>query len=648
MKSVTTCKDSLNSRTLNANAVCATGNKYLVDSNQFACVMKMLNDVNARTKKPTVVPISTIEPKSHANKLVATPYKKRVASNSTIQKPQSYFRMLYEQTIGQFCDADLEVAFRKSTCFVRDLHGNDLLTDNHGSNIYTISLQESTSSNPHYLMAKAIPTQAWEDQASKGSKSSCDGCWVAKSWITCVNRNGNITLSEAHGVSLRITSDMRTVFDAPSGYVGLYTHSFFLVNIRLPLTKFFYELMIVSSLSTSSEGSLICFELFFYVQDSIIPAKYPQLLSEQNKLDLKSFKDKLPLNIEENPMNFIYIEDDEDLIFLRKEPSMGFGTGSPSVSVNIEPMKANEKPNIQPIKVTSDSGGSLKPKPHVKRKLASGSSTSRATHAKTSSSKDDVSFLIIFDDDEGLPDVLKLKDANACHLKISVVTPSVWKNHLDNYIDLELLDLYDRCYARQAVIDNVVNKRERTRDEECEGLWVKCEAAMTDFEKNHVVVAFREKISALSTEAKEHKLNLDRMMLESQKWAGYQQSLSTLESKVTALETRMAWLEAAKVDDMGSLVGKLVSSAIVYGRCRSFEQVIGMKEPFDLSKVKGCRSSYKKDHTQASNDLATTTFPCLDEFVVDPSVPIEALLSKKTLTFLRSAPSRTQVPLVSS
>nr|GFB52050.1 hypothetical protein [Tanacetum cinerariifolium] len=32
-------------------------------------------------------------------------------------------------SVGQFCDADLEVAFRKSTCFVRDLHGNDLLTE---------------------------------------------------------------------------------------------------------------------------------------------------------------------------------------------------------------------------------------------------------------------------------------------------------------------------------------------------------------------------------------------------------------------------------------------------------------------------------------------------------------------------------------
>ncbi|GKA08087.1 retrovirus-related pol polyprotein from transposon TNT 1-94 [Tanacetum coccineum] len=32
-------------------------------------------------------------------------------------------------SVGQFCDANLEVAFRKSTCYVRDLKGNDLLTD---------------------------------------------------------------------------------------------------------------------------------------------------------------------------------------------------------------------------------------------------------------------------------------------------------------------------------------------------------------------------------------------------------------------------------------------------------------------------------------------------------------------------------------
>nr|GEX15212.1 retrovirus-related Pol polyprotein from transposon TNT 1-94 [Tanacetum cinerariifolium] len=63
--------------------------------------------------------------------------------------------------VGQFCDADLEVAFGKSTCFVRDLQGNDLLTGNRRSDLYTISLQESTPSTPLCLMAKATPTRAW-------------------------------------------------------------------------------------------------------------------------------------------------------------------------------------------------------------------------------------------------------------------------------------------------------------------------------------------------------------------------------------------------------------------------------------------------------------------------------------------------------
>nr|GFB68494.1 hypothetical protein [Tanacetum cinerariifolium] len=49
----------------------------------------------------------------------------------------------------------------KSTCFVRDLQGNDLLIGNRGSDLYTISLQESTSSTLLCLMVKATPTQAW-------------------------------------------------------------------------------------------------------------------------------------------------------------------------------------------------------------------------------------------------------------------------------------------------------------------------------------------------------------------------------------------------------------------------------------------------------------------------------------------------------
>ncbi|GJV40710.1 retrovirus-related pol polyprotein from transposon TNT 1-94, partial [Tanacetum coccineum] len=63
--------------------------------------------------------------------------------------------------IGQFCDADLEVAFWKSTCYVRDLKGNDLLTSSRRTDLYSITLQETNFPNPICLMAKASSSQAW-------------------------------------------------------------------------------------------------------------------------------------------------------------------------------------------------------------------------------------------------------------------------------------------------------------------------------------------------------------------------------------------------------------------------------------------------------------------------------------------------------
>nr|GEU54284.1 integrase, catalytic region, zinc finger, CCHC-type, peptidase aspartic, catalytic [Tanacetum cinerariifolium] len=64
-------------------------------------------------------------------------------------------------SVGQFCDADLEVAFRKSTCYIRDLKRNDLLTGSRGTDLYSITLQDTNSPNPICLMAKATSSQAW-------------------------------------------------------------------------------------------------------------------------------------------------------------------------------------------------------------------------------------------------------------------------------------------------------------------------------------------------------------------------------------------------------------------------------------------------------------------------------------------------------
>ncbi|GJW20424.1 retrovirus-related pol polyprotein from transposon TNT 1-94 [Tanacetum coccineum] len=64
-------------------------------------------------------------------------------------------------SVGQFCDADLEVAFRKSTCYICYLKGNDLLTGSRGTDLYSITLQETTTPNLICLMANATSSQAW-------------------------------------------------------------------------------------------------------------------------------------------------------------------------------------------------------------------------------------------------------------------------------------------------------------------------------------------------------------------------------------------------------------------------------------------------------------------------------------------------------
>nr|GEY57358.1 putative ribonuclease H-like domain-containing protein [Tanacetum cinerariifolium] len=66
-----------------------------------------------------------------------------------------------EKFLGTFSDADLEVAFRKSTCFIHDLKENDLLTGSCGTDLYSITLQDTNSPNLICLMAKATSSQAW-------------------------------------------------------------------------------------------------------------------------------------------------------------------------------------------------------------------------------------------------------------------------------------------------------------------------------------------------------------------------------------------------------------------------------------------------------------------------------------------------------
>nr|GEV45418.1 hypothetical protein [Tanacetum cinerariifolium] len=72
-------------------------------------------------------------------------------SSHTSQKPLT----------RQFCDSDLEVAFRKHSCYVRDTYGVELIKGSCGSNLYTISVEDMMKSSPICLLSKASNTKSW-------------------------------------------------------------------------------------------------------------------------------------------------------------------------------------------------------------------------------------------------------------------------------------------------------------------------------------------------------------------------------------------------------------------------------------------------------------------------------------------------------
>nr|GFB03297.1 retrovirus-related Pol polyprotein from transposon TNT 1-94 [Tanacetum cinerariifolium] len=89
-------------------------------------------------------------------------YKDVVIGSMTIKKVY-YVEGLGHNlfSVGQFCNKGLKVAFRKSTCFVRNEDGVDLLTGDRSSNLYTIALNEIASNYSTCLLAKASSSQSW-------------------------------------------------------------------------------------------------------------------------------------------------------------------------------------------------------------------------------------------------------------------------------------------------------------------------------------------------------------------------------------------------------------------------------------------------------------------------------------------------------
>nr|GEV40816.1 retrovirus-related Pol polyprotein from transposon TNT 1-94 [Tanacetum cinerariifolium] len=64
-------------------------------------------------------------------------------------------------SVKQFYDSNMEVAFKKHSCYVRDSDGVELIKGSRGSNLYRISVEDMMKSSLICLLSKASKTKSW-------------------------------------------------------------------------------------------------------------------------------------------------------------------------------------------------------------------------------------------------------------------------------------------------------------------------------------------------------------------------------------------------------------------------------------------------------------------------------------------------------
>ncbi|GJU50623.1 integrase, catalytic region, zinc finger, CCHC-type containing protein [Tanacetum coccineum] len=158
----------------NSDILCATCNKSMFDGVHDKCLLDLVQNGNNRTKSAKKHKKQNIwKPTSHVFTEVGFKF-----GNDQIARIMGYgdyqlgnviiSRVYYVEglghnlfSVGQFYDADLEVAFQKNTCFIRNLEVVDLLSGSRDTNLYTISFDDMLKSSSICLLSKASKTKSW-------------------------------------------------------------------------------------------------------------------------------------------------------------------------------------------------------------------------------------------------------------------------------------------------------------------------------------------------------------------------------------------------------------------------------------------------------------------------------------------------------
>ncbi|GJV71417.1 retrovirus-related pol polyprotein from transposon TNT 1-94 [Tanacetum coccineum] len=184
-----------------SKVVCVMCKQCLITANHDVCVLNYVNGMNSRDKKQKENVSKIANQKKHkpqvkkpkkvgSKERIASPKPSKpiicliwsptgrifdlcgkiIESSDSKCYPNLFMntRVYFVEGLGhnlfsvrQFCDSDLEVAFRRNTCFIRNLEGVDLLKGNHTTNLYTINLHEMAHASLICLMARATSTKSW-------------------------------------------------------------------------------------------------------------------------------------------------------------------------------------------------------------------------------------------------------------------------------------------------------------------------------------------------------------------------------------------------------------------------------------------------------------------------------------------------------
>nr|GEW99016.1 uncharacterized mitochondrial protein AtMg00810-like [Tanacetum cinerariifolium] len=135
----------------NSDFVCQTCNKCLTSSNHDICCSKHMTGDRSRLMNFVKKFIGTVRFRNdHFGAIMG--YGDYVIGDSVISRVY-YVEGLGHNLffVGQFCDSDLEVAFRKHSCYVRDMDGVELIKGSRGSNLYTILVEDMMRKHSCYV-----------------------------------------------------------------------------------------------------------------------------------------------------------------------------------------------------------------------------------------------------------------------------------------------------------------------------------------------------------------------------------------------------------------------------------------------------------------------------------------------------------------